>query len=306
MTQTRLALYEDETDALRDRPARTWVAALVMPAVFELIEGQGLPGPGDEPVARRTQGQVAELSFRSRQRGFRFTLLQPRLNELSHSLLPLPLLIGDRQLGIRREAASTPWLTELVWSAARRLRYARHFLPQVLSVEDDHVQPLLGEENRGGRPGRPCAHHGHALARGRGRLEAREHSELPRLAHDGRDRIVGHARNLDRVRPFKAIRARRRDRQNMDIDPQTVHVLEPTLDILAVEFRRIDPAFEPLVVKVAHAAVRIGLFENHGAVEALHRGKVGLREKVSLKIDYHLSFDPIGLIGLMRPITYNP
>jgi Zn-dependent M28 family amino/carboxypeptidase len=48
-------------------------------------------------------------------------------------------MIGDRDLGIRRESGSTPWLTDLVWSVARRLRYDRHFLPESLSVEDDHM-----------------------------------------------------------------------------------------------------------------------------------------------------------------------
>jgi Zn-dependent M28 family amino/carboxypeptidase len=51
-------------------------------------------------------------------------------------------MIGDRNLGIRREGHSTPWLTDLVWAAARRLRYDAHFLPDTLVVEDDHV-PFL-------------------------------------------------------------------------------------------------------------------------------------------------------------------
>ena len=51
-------------------------------------------------------------------------------------------MIGDRDLAIRREAQSTPWLTDAVWDAARRLRYDAHFLPDTLSVEDDHV-PFL-------------------------------------------------------------------------------------------------------------------------------------------------------------------
>jgi Zn-dependent M28 family amino/carboxypeptidase len=51
-------------------------------------------------------------------------------------------MIGDRDLGIRREASSTPWLTGLVWDAARRLRYGTHFLDEVLAVEDDHA-PFL-------------------------------------------------------------------------------------------------------------------------------------------------------------------
>jgi Zn-dependent M28 family amino/carboxypeptidase len=51
-------------------------------------------------------------------------------------------MIGDRDLGIRREAASTPWLTELVWQSAQRLGHGRHFLREVMPVEDDHA-PFL-------------------------------------------------------------------------------------------------------------------------------------------------------------------
>jgi len=51
-------------------------------------------------------------------------------------------MIGDRDLGIRREASSTPWLTDLVWDSARRLGQSAHFLPDAMSVEDDHA-PFL-------------------------------------------------------------------------------------------------------------------------------------------------------------------
>jgi Zn-dependent M28 family amino/carboxypeptidase len=51
-------------------------------------------------------------------------------------------MIGDRDLNIRREAASTPWLTDLVWESARRLGQRVHFLPDARAVEDDHV-PFL-------------------------------------------------------------------------------------------------------------------------------------------------------------------
>ena len=52
-------------------------------------------------------------------------------------------MIGDRDLGIRREASSTPWLTDLVWDSARRLGHGMHFLPDAMSVEDDHAPFLL-------------------------------------------------------------------------------------------------------------------------------------------------------------------
>jgi Zn-dependent M28 family amino/carboxypeptidase len=51
-------------------------------------------------------------------------------------------MIGDRDLGIRRESFSTPWLTELVWGSAARLGYQAHFFADQLSVEDDHA-PFL-------------------------------------------------------------------------------------------------------------------------------------------------------------------
>jgi Zn-dependent M28 family amino/carboxypeptidase len=51
-------------------------------------------------------------------------------------------MIGDRDLAIRREAHSAPWLTDLVWQAAARLGHGAHFRPETLVVEDDHV-PFL-------------------------------------------------------------------------------------------------------------------------------------------------------------------
>jgi Zn-dependent M28 family amino/carboxypeptidase len=51
-------------------------------------------------------------------------------------------MIGDRDLGIRRDTYSTPWLTDILWASAARLGHGRHFLPEPLPVEDDHV-PFL-------------------------------------------------------------------------------------------------------------------------------------------------------------------
>ena len=51
-------------------------------------------------------------------------------------------MIGDRDLAIRREASSTPWLTDLVWDSARRLGQSAHFLSEAIAVEDDH-SPFL-------------------------------------------------------------------------------------------------------------------------------------------------------------------
>ena len=51
-------------------------------------------------------------------------------------------MIGDRDLGIRRESLSTAWLTDLIWATARRLGHGQHFLSDSLAVEDDHA-PFL-------------------------------------------------------------------------------------------------------------------------------------------------------------------
>jgi hypothetical protein len=64
--------------------------------------------------------------------------------ELSRSRqLPSALIvadmIGDRDLGIRREAGSTPWMTDVIWASAVRLGYSANFLSDAMAVEDDHV-----------------------------------------------------------------------------------------------------------------------------------------------------------------------
>jgi glutaminyl-peptide cyclotransferase len=50
-------------------------------------------------------------------------------------------MIGDRDLGIRREQNSTPWLTDAIWSAAKRLNRAE-FLEEITPIEDDHLEFL--------------------------------------------------------------------------------------------------------------------------------------------------------------------
>ncbi len=51
-------------------------------------------------------------------------------------------MIGDKELGIVREAHSTLWLRERIWQIAAELGYQRHFLNEVVEIEDDHV-PFL-------------------------------------------------------------------------------------------------------------------------------------------------------------------
>jgi len=51
-------------------------------------------------------------------------------------------MIGDSDLLIRRESMSTPWLVDIIWSAASRLGHRSVFSPELTTVEDDHV-PFL-------------------------------------------------------------------------------------------------------------------------------------------------------------------
>jgi len=51
-------------------------------------------------------------------------------------------MIGDRDLRLKRELNSTPWLTDLIWSAAKLQKLDAYFVPQTTQVEDDHL-PFL-------------------------------------------------------------------------------------------------------------------------------------------------------------------
>jgi glutaminyl-peptide cyclotransferase len=51
-------------------------------------------------------------------------------------------MIGDRDLRIRRESQSTPWLTDTIWATAKRLGHGSVFVDEEMFIEDDHV-PFL-------------------------------------------------------------------------------------------------------------------------------------------------------------------
>jgi Zn-dependent M28 family amino/carboxypeptidase len=48
-------------------------------------------------------------------------------------------MIGDRQLDIRRDEESTPWLVEIIWNTARQIGHGRHFLENSIWIADDHI-----------------------------------------------------------------------------------------------------------------------------------------------------------------------
>jgi hypothetical protein len=48
-------------------------------------------------------------------------------------------MVGDRDLTIRREDRSTPWLNDAIWASAERLGHRDVFVAQSTNVEDDHL-----------------------------------------------------------------------------------------------------------------------------------------------------------------------
>ena len=60
------------------------------------------------------------------------------------SLRALVLLdmIGDRELSIKRDSNSTPWLVDAIWGAAARVGHGSTFSNQLTTIEDDHI-PFL-------------------------------------------------------------------------------------------------------------------------------------------------------------------
>jgi len=54
-------------------------------------------------------------------------------------------MVGGRDLTIKRESNSTPWLTDMIWSTASRLGYKNTFVPATSTIEDDHL-PFLARK----------------------------------------------------------------------------------------------------------------------------------------------------------------
>jgi Zn-dependent M28 family amino/carboxypeptidase len=51
-------------------------------------------------------------------------------------------MIGDRELLIKRDSNSTPWLVDIIWGTAGRLGHTSTFSNQLTVIEDDHI-PFL-------------------------------------------------------------------------------------------------------------------------------------------------------------------
>jgi len=51
-------------------------------------------------------------------------------------------MIGDRDLRIKRDGYSTPWLNDAIWAAAKRLKHSDVFVNEQISTLDDHIMFL--------------------------------------------------------------------------------------------------------------------------------------------------------------------
>ena len=108
--------------SLKDRPRPFTIELLFLDGEEAVVEWS----PTDSTYGSRHYVQAARASGTLR----------------SIKALVLLDMIGDINLNIKRESLSTPWLTDIVWAAAERLGYQRHFLSEITPIEDDHV-PFL-------------------------------------------------------------------------------------------------------------------------------------------------------------------
>jgi glutaminyl-peptide cyclotransferase len=92
----------------------------------------------DGEEARRTDWQGTDNTYGSR----RYVETARKDGSLaSAKAMILVDMIADRNLTIRRDSNSTPWLTDIIWSTARRLKQPA-FMEEATRVEDDHL-PFL-------------------------------------------------------------------------------------------------------------------------------------------------------------------
>ena len=48
-------------------------------------------------------------------------------------------MIADRNLRLKRDLNSTPWLTDLIWAAAKQRKLDAYFVAETTEIEDDHL-----------------------------------------------------------------------------------------------------------------------------------------------------------------------
>lgn len=76
--------------------------------------------------------------------GSRYDVARRIREKTLHQVKALVLvdMIGDKNLNIRQESASTPMLREIIWGVAHSMGYTREFLNSSIAISDDHI-PFL-------------------------------------------------------------------------------------------------------------------------------------------------------------------
>src|SRR3972149_5334373 len=87
---------------------------------------------------------------------------------------------------------------------------------------------------------------------------------------DARQGVVRLARQRRGPCTIKSIGSGRRHAQDLDVDAEAIHMLDPTARIAALKCRRIDSALQRPVVEITHTAVGIRRLQNHIPLDAGH------------------------------------
>jgi Zn-dependent M28 family amino/carboxypeptidase len=93
----------------------------------------------DGEEARMTEWRGTDNTY-----GSRYYVQNAQKNGTLKTLKALVLLdmIGDKDLVVRRDSNSTPWLVDIIWTAAARLGRGSTFSNELATIEDDHI-PFL-------------------------------------------------------------------------------------------------------------------------------------------------------------------
>ena len=93
----------------------------------------------DGEEARMTEWRGTDNTY-----GSRYYVQNAQKNGNLKTIKALVLLdmIGDKDLVVRRDSNSTPWLVDIIWAAAARLGRGSTFSNELTTIEDDHI-PFL-------------------------------------------------------------------------------------------------------------------------------------------------------------------
>src|SRR5215510_11033706 len=89
-------------------------------------------------------------------------------------------------------------------------------------------------------------------------------------AGETRQLIIGDSRDGDGVVRLKTVRARRRNAEDLAVNPEPVHMRDSALNISSLKRNGIAAAPEILIVEIGHSAVSVWCLHNYAAMRLLH------------------------------------